>query len=154
MSNEIMWQDLPQTLKDAISVTQELHIRFLWIDSLCIVQDDAEETPTEIAHMPEIYSCAAVTILASRASNVQEGFLQNRQITRYPDLVFELPYRCLTGELGSVIAPFSPESIKWTQPIDNVSSGHRVFPSCIDSKTVLRELNSERGQFKSVCCRQ
>jgi hypothetical protein len=112
MSNEIMWQDLPQTLKDAIYVTRELHIRFLWIDSLCIVQDDAEEISTEIARMPEIYSCAAVTILASRASHVQEGFLQNRQITRYPDLVFELPCRCLTGELGSVIASFSPESIK------------------------------------------
>jgi len=154
MSNEIMWQDLPQTIKDAILVTQELHIRFLWIDSLCIVQDDAKEISTEIAQMPEIYSSAAVTILASRASNVQEGFLQNRQITKSPDLVFELPYRCLTGELGSVIASIPPKSIELAEPLDDVSSRHQFSPSCIDFKIMLRELSSERGLFKSACCRE
>jgi hypothetical protein len=131
MSNEIMWQDLPKTIQDAIFVTQELQIRFVWIDSLCIVQDDPEEISTEIAQMPEIYSSAAVTILASRASNVQRGFLQNRQITNSPDLVFELPYRCLTGELGSVIASFPPAEIDLVQPLDNVSSRHQFFPNCI-----------------------
>jgi hypothetical protein len=132
MSNEIIWQDLPQTIKDAIFVTQELHIRFLWIDSLCIVQDDAEEISTEITQMPKIYSFAAVTILASRASNVQEGFLQNRQITKSPDLVFELPYRCLTGELGSVIASFPP--VKTEEPLEKVSSRYQFFPLCMNLK--------------------
>jgi len=152
MCNKIMWQDLPQAIKDAIFVTHELQIRFLWIDSLCIVQDDVEEISIEIAQMPEIYSSAAVTVLAERASNVQSGFLQNRQIMKSPDFVFELPYRCLTGELGSVIAFHPPQ--KWVQPLDNMSSRHRFFPSCIDFKTVLRELGSERGLSKSACCRQ
>jgi hypothetical protein len=128
MSDEIMWQDLPQTIKDAVLVTQELQIRFLWIDSLCTIQDNAEEMSDQIAQMPEIYSSATVTILASRASSVQEG-LQNRKITRSPDLVFELPYRCPTGEFGSVVASFPPVGINHEEeePLDTVSSRY-PFP--------------------------
>jgi hypothetical protein len=34
------WGSIPKTFQDAISLTRKLRIRFLWIDSLCIIQDD------------------------------------------------------------------------------------------------------------------
>jgi len=36
----IKYDDLPQTFQDAVIVTKELGLRYLWIDSLCIIQDD------------------------------------------------------------------------------------------------------------------
>jgi hypothetical protein len=36
----INWQDLPKTFRDAIKICHILGIRYIWIDSLCIIQDD------------------------------------------------------------------------------------------------------------------
>jgi hypothetical protein len=36
----ITWNEFPKTFRDAIKVARKLHIRYLWIDSLCILQDD------------------------------------------------------------------------------------------------------------------
>lgn len=36
----IEWNSLPQTFKDAVLVTRALEVPYLWIDSLCIIQDD------------------------------------------------------------------------------------------------------------------
>ena len=38
--DEIAWNELPKTYRDAVKVARKLHIRYIWIDSLCIVQDD------------------------------------------------------------------------------------------------------------------
>jgi Heterokaryon incompatibility protein (HET) len=34
---------LPKTFQDAVAITQMLNIRYLWIDSLCIIQDDVDD---------------------------------------------------------------------------------------------------------------
>src|SRR5450432_78162 len=42
---------LPQTFKDAITVTKHLDVRYLWIDSLCILQDSKDDLRRESARM-------------------------------------------------------------------------------------------------------
>ncbi len=49
------WEELPKTILDAIKVTSGLGIPFLWVDSLCIVQDDPRSMAMEIDKMSEIY---------------------------------------------------------------------------------------------------
>jgi len=44
---------LSATIRDAIEVTRQLGIRYIWIDSLCILQDDADARAIEIARMPD-----------------------------------------------------------------------------------------------------
>ncbi|KAI0095921.1 heterokaryon incompatibility protein-domain-containing protein [Daldinia grandis] len=77
--DHINFDDLPQTLKDAVIVTRNLGIRLLWIDSLCIVQDSVEDWITESAKMDEIFNLAYCTIAASSAGSTTEGFLRERQ---------------------------------------------------------------------------
>jgi hypothetical protein len=69
---------LPQSILDAIKVTRELGLRFLWVDSLCILQDSAEDTLQKISTMGPIYQNATITIAAASAGNVGDGFLQER----------------------------------------------------------------------------
>jgi hypothetical protein len=45
------YAQLPQNFRDAISITRELGVRYLWIDSLCIVQDSMEDWTAESARM-------------------------------------------------------------------------------------------------------
>jgi hypothetical protein len=68
---------LAPTIQDAIKVTRMLQLRYLWIDALCIIQDDPADKRREMAYMGQIYKNATVTIAAARAKSVHEGFLNN-----------------------------------------------------------------------------
>ncbi|KAH7073777.1 heterokaryon incompatibility protein-domain-containing protein [Paraphoma chrysanthemicola] len=94
--------DLPQTIQDAIVVTTHLGLSFLWIDALCIVQDDENDVAHEIASMPEVYSHGACTISASRASSSEEGFLQAHQIDGIHHKPVALRVTCPDGIPGYV----------------------------------------------------
>ncbi|KAF8850430.1 HET-domain-containing protein, partial [Acephala macrosclerotiorum] len=66
-------QKLPQTIEDAIHVTRSLGERYLWVDSLCIIQDSAPDKRTQMEHMDAIYSSAFVTIAAASGSEANAG---------------------------------------------------------------------------------
>lgn len=66
-------EDLPPTIRDALIVTRELEIPFLWIDAICIIQDDAADWLTESAKMAQVYGNAAVTISATAAQDTSVG---------------------------------------------------------------------------------
>ncbi|KAI9736769.1 MAG: hypothetical protein M1834_000973 [Cirrosporium novae-zelandiae] len=66
-------QELPKTFHDAIIITRNLGIQYLWIDLLCIIQDDTEDWERESAKMAGIYMNSIVTIAASSSSNSQSG---------------------------------------------------------------------------------
>ncbi|KAF1830820.1 HET-domain-containing protein [Decorospora gaudefroyi] len=68
-------EPLPQTFKDAITITRALGLRYLWIDSLCIIQDSPEDWALHAPHMAQVYGKAYVTIAADAANNSSEGFL-------------------------------------------------------------------------------
>ncbi|KAK4443317.1 heterokaryon incompatibility protein-domain-containing protein, partial [Podospora aff. communis PSN243] len=64
---------LGKTLHDAMRVTKDIGIRYLWIDALCIVQDDPDDKKRCISRMSYIYGNATVTIIASTNSRPAEG---------------------------------------------------------------------------------
>ncbi|KAH7089773.1 heterokaryon incompatibility protein-domain-containing protein [Paraphoma chrysanthemicola] len=53
---------LPRTIQDALDCAAELDFRYLWIDALCIIQDDKHHKDKQIRQMDRVYSCAAITI--------------------------------------------------------------------------------------------
>lgn len=58
---------LPAALRDAIELTLVLGYSYIWIDALCIVQDDADDWAAEAATMCHVYLDAAITIVASQS---------------------------------------------------------------------------------------
>lgn len=116
MSDGIAFDKLPPTLQDAITTTHGLGIRYLFIDSLCILQDDEEDIHTQVAEMSEIYSEAVVTIIASRAHGADFTFLHKRQTSlpslRLADKRYKMSLRCPDGELGSVVVLSSESGAK------------------------------------------
>ncbi|KAH7403899.1 heterokaryon incompatibility protein-domain-containing protein [Cadophora sp. MPI-SDFR-AT-0126] len=75
----------PQTISDAVVVCRYLGIRFLWIDSLCIVQDDRSDWQTQSRLMGDIYSNASLTISAALGEDSHAGlFFQRDARKTYP----------------------------------------------------------------------
>ncbi|KAK1992798.1 HET-domain-containing protein [Colletotrichum falcatum] len=69
---------LPKTFRDAILVTRGLGLEYIWIDSLCIIQDDEDDWGKESAKMETVFSAAYCTLSAASAGSSLEGFLSAR----------------------------------------------------------------------------
>jgi hypothetical protein len=65
--------ELPQTIRDAVLVARKLQIRYLWVDSLCIIQDSDVDWKHESQYMGKIFENAICTIAATEAAQCNEG---------------------------------------------------------------------------------
>jgi hypothetical protein len=64
-------------------VTRELGIEYLWIDSLCIIQWNAEDWKREACRMEDVFALAYCTIAATSAVDSNAGFLARNTSTEY-----------------------------------------------------------------------
>ncbi|CAN9134573.1 unnamed protein product [Alternaria alternata] len=111
---------LPNSLRDAILLTRALGIQYIWIDSLCIIQDCNEDKDREMTRMANIYKDAIFTISAAKAKSCNDGFLdvQERRTELLHDSI-KLPMNCLNGVIGSVLLyPFRSQFQGVLIPID------------------------------------
>ena len=76
---------LPQTIQDAVQITRQLQISYLWIDALCIVQDDAFDWLKEATLMGSIYQNAVLTIAAVSSPHAESGMLRSRNTEQEED---------------------------------------------------------------------
>ena len=70
-----------------VLIVRKLQLRFLWIDALCIIQDDPADWAREAARMNDVYGLAYLTIAATSAIYSTDGFLKRSQET-----TFSIPY--------------------------------------------------------------
>ena len=66
-------QRLPQTFRDAIKLVRHLGLRYLWIDCLCIIQDDDDDWERECGRMASIFEHSFITISALSAKDSTYG---------------------------------------------------------------------------------
>lgn len=90
--------EIPQTARDAIRLTQIIGYRYLWVDALCIVQDDDSNRHHQISQMHKIYQQAELTIIAADAKHCDQGLsgistmndrTQRHQTYQLPGLSFK-----------------------------------------------------------------
>lgn len=109
---EIPLQLLPRTLQDALSLTRSLGIQFLWIDALCIVQDNYAEWKIEASRMQNIYSGSRITIAATDAADSSIGcFFPNLS---KPDKASIFSTITNTGRNMGAIVRVQPHDIRTT----------------------------------------
>ena len=108
--------ELPQTLQHAFRLARLLGIRYLWIDALCIVQDDPEEWELEAAKMGLIYSNAFLVISAIVSSHAGDDLFKPRGADG-------VPHRIMTGCLSD--ATGKEHTIYARKVID-----HEIITSC------------------------
>ena len=70
---KLLSASIPRTINDAIDFVRNMGYRFLWVDSLCIVQDDDSEKHDQISIMHKIYSAAYATIVQHTGNDANAG---------------------------------------------------------------------------------
>jgi hypothetical protein len=71
--------ELPASRNGASEITRELGIDYLWIDSLCIIQDSQQDWTNESTRMADIYGNSFLTIAASRSPNSHSVIFSSRE---------------------------------------------------------------------------
>ncbi|KAJ3546129.1 hypothetical protein NM208_g2163 [Fusarium decemcellulare] len=82
LRREVDFNVISRTSQDAILATRGLNARYLWIDTLCIIQDDEADWKREAARMQHVFSNAICVLAASSATSSAEGFLRNPHMDR------------------------------------------------------------------------
>jgi hypothetical protein len=112
----IPWDELPKLYQDAITATRRLGFEYIWIDSLCIIQDSHLDWLSESQRMGDVYQHARLTIAASHAEDSTQPCFSLRPPAAP---VVELPCIDASGQtegsmfasaLTSDFAAISPES--------------------------------------------
>ena len=91
----IPWDCLPKTFQDAIHIARDFGTGYIWIDSLCIVQDSKDDWDAESAKMADIYNGALFTVMAASASHSHGGCFQDRIAAKE---TVALPYTDASGK--------------------------------------------------------
>ncbi|KAM0435634.1 hypothetical protein ACHAQK_008201 [Fusarium lateritium] len=96
--------ELPNTLSDTVRVTKDLGFRWLWTDSLCIVQNDREDWAREAVKMASIYQNAIVTIAADSSQDAKAGLHNDKSSSMLDrEKSFEICNTLSTGKKSSII---------------------------------------------------
>ncbi|CAG9974982.1 unnamed protein product, partial [Clonostachys byssicola] len=72
---QIPFLTLPKIHQDSVRICRALGVRYLWIDSLCIIQDDKADWDHEAERMGNVYANAYLTICAARGDSCLDSFL-------------------------------------------------------------------------------
>ena len=71
-NSTIIPKNLPPTVRDAIKVTKQLRERYLWVDCVCIDQNDIDAVQEQVGIMDRIYESAVLTIITSTSDNIHD----------------------------------------------------------------------------------
>lgn len=131
LGNRQSWfsvQSLPASIVDAVEITRRLGIDYLWVDSICIIQDSDKDWNYEASKMASVYANAYFTIFADQARDDNHGFLHPRQV--FPVTSFDI-----RTENNATVAAYlrgsSPDSYKIEK--------HPVFASDTIDSSYLRK---------------
>ena len=65
--------DLPQTIKEAISLLPQIGLRYLWVDALCVVQDDVSDKAVQVAQRDILAARAELTLIVAPKTSGSDG---------------------------------------------------------------------------------
>jgi len=85
--------NISSTLQDAIHITRGLGLQFLWVDSMCIVQDDASDWARESATMSRVYGLSTCTIAAANSGSGDAGCFATRNPHRVRPCIIPNPFK-------------------------------------------------------------
>jgi hypothetical protein len=71
-------EDLPKTFREAITVLHRFSVRYLWVDSLCILQDSKIDWEREASSMRDVYANSVCNIAATASNGPHDGLFRSR----------------------------------------------------------------------------
>lgn len=82
LQKSISYGAMPKAYQDTVRVARVLGVKYIWIDALCIIQDDREDWEKESRMMAEIFQNSLATLILLRTASCNEGFLERNPSIR------------------------------------------------------------------------
>lgn len=117
---------MPQKIRDSLHVCDKMDVPYLWVDALCIVQDDEAEKADEISRMDDIYSNARAVLAIAADSKCIPGILGRKR-----DLVY------YQEEFGDESFMTSLASTTWTARFSKWNTRAWTFQECMLAKRII-----------------
>lgn len=95
---------IPQTIHNAIQLTKALRLAWLWVDSLCVVQDDEASLSHQLRNMHRIYATSTLTIIAQDGQDAEYGLRGLRGVSA-PRFIEQLVVPLAGGETVIMMEP-------------------------------------------------
>ncbi|KAK5059614.1 hypothetical protein LTR69_006203 [Exophiala sideris] len=151
-SIQVAWSALPRTYQEAITLTRGLGLRYIWIDSLCIIQDDENDFQLESTKTADIYKFAHLVISADCASDTQAGFLNRENASKL------LPSRNRPVDVTVQHHSLGVSKLRaWQEDAEDFESSFADFVWANTSRTstdvnsiLMSQSIPERGAFESI----
>lgn len=98
---------MPKNFRDAITISREPGLRYMWIDSLCIIQDSDTDWQIESSKMADIYRHGYITIAAVASPDSKGGCFPSNPIG---DICLDLPLKASRKRIVEV--DWTPSGLK------------------------------------------
>jgi len=105
-------KNMPQTFRDALVIARELGLEYLWIDSLCILQDSREDWEKESARMGSVYGNAFLTISAGASDDSEQGIFRPRPVRPGPPV----EVRCNDSDFEPIYIDYRANNTPFEEP--------------------------------------
>jgi hypothetical protein len=128
---------LQQTFVDALMLTNKLGFEYLWIDSLCIIQDSDEDWAKEAAKMGDIYANAFCTIAATGFPDGKSGIFLQRDAELLKPISITLEHDS-SEESGIPSGVYTCMSDVWTEGIVKAPLSGRAW--CFQERSLSRRI--------------
>ncbi|OTA99473.1 hypothetical protein M426DRAFT_49407, partial [Hypoxylon sp. CI-4A] len=149
LKNGFSYAELPKTFQDAIRLSRFLHIDYIWIDSLCIIQGSKEDWMRESITMADVYRHSKCNIAATASSGPMEGCFYSRD----PILISSLEISFRRNDDESSSSPekflFLDNSI-WNRNVEQAPLNQRAW---VMQERILspRQIHCGREQLSWEC---
>ncbi|KAF4344553.1 het domain protein [Fusarium beomiforme] len=122
--------ELPKTLSDTVQAVRQLGLKWIWIDSLCIVQDDEDDWAREAVKMAAIYQNALVTIGADSSEDAKAGLYNEKSSSMFSENdSFGICSRLSTGEESSIFL-FPDQKTRLDRSVTNLRDMGDILSHC------------------------
>lgn len=129
--------EVPPLFRDAIHTVRRLGFQYMWIDSLCIIQDSTDDWQQECAKMAKIYEHSALTIAGPDCEDSSEGFVNTRRAPIHGPCIIDFRTGDQWGISGRVMLSYREvHNIHVRYPIS--SSGFRPFEPPMSTRLAKR----------------
>jgi len=121
-------KNLPLTFREAIQIVRKMDIKYLWIDSLCIIQKDRADWLAESILMEKVYSNALCNIAATASVDGSQGLFRERDPLLLHRVQFEATFAAIFGNGEAGMQSFtSLIGNYWEHELDKAPLNRRAW---------------------------
>ncbi|KAM5352928.1 hypothetical protein ACJ41O_005650 [Fusarium nematophilum] len=132
-------RQVSRTIEDSFHLTEALGVEYLWVDALCIIQDDDADKAVQISNMGNMYSNSLFTIIAAAGSGAEAGLPGVRvpRTARQKEVLVRATDSGLSMSLVTTLRPLEHDFTHYTKETAWASRGWTIQERILSRRVIM-----------------